>query len=215
MPIPDTSKITVEIAALGAITAGGSNVVNTANIFHFRRTTTVNPFNKAHIDAAFQLSVLAAMATALNNRWTSTGDTVRAIDDADDLPTGFAGGAVGAVAGDGMSTINAVYILLRSALRGKHYRGSKHFGPLSESDTTAPNEDILNAGAIANFGGIGTAILGGFTDADGNVWVPVVLSRSLSQLLVNPTTVVAVDVVSASLNKRVGRLRRREVKSVY
>jgi hypothetical protein len=215
MPIPDTSKITIEVAMKGQIAAGGSNTVNTVNVFHFRRTTTTNPFVKADIDTAFQGTIVQLFGLAANNRWLQSANSVRAVDDADDLPTDFAHNVAGAVAGDSMTTIEAAYIRLRSGLRGKHYRGSKHFGPLSESDTTAGSEDIFNAGAITNWQNLADGILAGFTDSDGNIWVPVVLSRSLSQLIVNPTTVIAVDVTQATLNKRIGRLRRREAKSVY
>lgn len=215
MPIPDNQKFTVEIALIGSIPTGGSNIVPTVNVFHFSRTTTVNPFNKVNIAGAFDTTVGAAIANALNAVWAASKETVRAIDDADDLPTDVASTLAGAVAGDRMTTINAAYLRIRTGLRGKHYRGSKHLGPLSESDTTTPNEDIFNAGAISNFGSVSTAIMAGFTDADGNVWVPVVLSRSISQLRVNPTTVIINPMASCTLNKRVGRLRRREVKSVY
>jgi len=215
MPIPANLITHAEIIVKGIITGGGSNTKNTVNVFHYRRTSVVNPLSKTNLDTIFNTTVVAPLALALNNRWTQQHNTVRWIDDATDAPVPFSHAAVGAVAGDGMTTIEAAFILLKTGLKGKSYRGSKHFGPLSESDTTAPAEDIFNAAALTRWGAVVTALGTVLVDASGNSWILQVVSTKLSQQLVNPTTIIGNDVNSILLNKRVGRLRRREVTSVY
>lgn len=215
MPIPLTSIETVEIQSRGLIASGGSTSKATNFTYHFRRTSTAGAITHAAIDTAFQAAVGVPQAAALNARWSQHSNSVRYVDDALDAPVFFSHVLVGGVAGDSMSTIMSVYLLLRTGLRGKSYRGCKHLAPASEADTTAATDDILNAAALARFGALGSAILAGFTDANGNVWVPVILSKTLSQLLVNPTTVVKTDVTSVLVNKRLGRMKRRQVTSVY
>jgi hypothetical protein len=213
IPLADTNF--VEVALYGEITAGGINSVRTANIFHFRRTSVVNPVDKLHISAAFQTNIVAVLALALNNRWSQTFNAVRLIDDADDPPQLFPQTAVGAVAGDGMSSESMIYINLKTAMRGRSNRGNKKFGPLSESNTTTPNSDILNAGAETLFDNVRQALITPFIDSDGNTWKLGILSQKLSQLRVNPTTVWCNDVVTALLNKRISAMDRRKSASSY
>jgi hypothetical protein len=216
MPIPANQQNNVEIILLGGIAAGGSNNRLTANTFHYQRIASIVAPVKAHVDAIFQTNIVAPIAAALNARWLQSQNTVRIVDDATDPPVPFAHALPGLIAGDSMPMVNAVFILLKTGLKGRKYRGSKHLGPLSESDTTSGTDDLLNVAALARFNTIKTALLTPLTDSDGNVWTLTVLSRQPpSQLLVNPTTVVANPVSTAFVNKRIGRLRRREPKSVY
>jgi hypothetical protein len=215
MPIPVNQILNAEILLHGAIAAGGSNNALTVNTFHYRRTANVLPVSKAGLDAIFQSTVVIPLGAALNVRFLQAFNTVRWINDAVDAPVQFNHAVAGAVAGDSMTTIEAAFILLKSALKGKSYRGGKHFGPLSEADTTLGTEDIFNAAALVRWGAVLTALATPLVDGAGNTWLLEIVSRKLSQLLVNPTNVVSNDVSSFLLNKRIGRLRRRERKSVY
>jgi hypothetical protein len=210
-----SSLITAEVTMNGLIAAAGSSSKPTAFVFHFNRASGGPALNKLHIESAFQSAIATVVAAALNNRWAQTHNQVRMIDDALDPPQLVTRAVAGAIAGDSMSTLMTAYILMRTGIRGKNYRGSKHLAPLSESDTTAGTSDILNAGALTNFGNVATAIGAGFADSDGNAWTPVILSRSLSQLRTNPTTVITNVVTEIHVNKRMGRMKRREVASVY
>jgi hypothetical protein len=213
MTIPANQIIHAEIQMQGVAAPGGSNSVNIDNVYHYRRTTTVNPVTKAALEAAFQAGPVASILLALNARYTQSATTVRWIDDALDQALPFAEAGVGAVAGDPQSTIDAVYIKMRTGVKGRSYRGSKHYAPLSEADATIG--DVLNAAAITRFGAIITALNTPLVDGNGNTWVLQVFSRTLSQTLINPTNIVANDVTSILLNKRIGRMKRRETKSVY
>jgi hypothetical protein len=215
MPIPANQIIHAEILMKGIVTAQGSNSQKFEAVFCFRRTSVTNPPSKSQLETAFQTNIATPVLLALNNTLTQTLTSVRWINDALDVPVEFTETGVGGRSGDAMAKHNAAYILFRTGLRGKSYKGSKHFGPLSESDTTAGTADLFNAAALALWATANAAILAGFTDAGGNVWIPCVLSRKLSQLRFQPTTVVASDVTAVLINKRIGRMRRREVKSVY
>jgi hypothetical protein len=210
MPIPATSISTVQVNVIGRIAAAGGNVIPTNFGFVFSRTSTVPPLVKSQIDTAFQAAIVVDIGAALNIRWLQQYNTVRYADDAQDAPVQFNHAVAGAVTGDSMPSFSTAYVLFRTGLRGKFYRGSKHFAPLSESDTTTGTDDILNAAAIARWATVRTDLLAGFTDASANVWRFVVLSKTLSQLIVNPTTVVTNVVTEALLNKRIGRMTRSQ-----
>jgi hypothetical protein len=215
MPIPANQILHAEISLKGVIASGGSDVVNTNFVFHYRRTsTTVDP-DKTALKVAFTAGPGAAIAAALNQRWSGSLNDIRWLNDATDPYLSIASALVGAITGDSLSTIEAAYLLHRTALRGRSYRASKHLAPMSESDVTTANEDIWNAGALTRLAAINTALITPLVDSTGNTWVYGALSRKLSQLAKNPTTVVFNDVTAALVNKRVGTMRRRQVKSVY
>jgi len=215
MPIPLNQVTTAEISFKGLITAGGSGSVNTNFVFHYRRTATVVDPDKTALKNAFVAGPVVPIAAALNERWAGTLYDIRWLNDATDPNVSFTSAAVGAITGDSLSTIDSAYLLFRTALRGRKYRGSKHFAPLSESDITTPDEDIWNAACLTRLAAINTALMAALTDSTGNVWKYTILSRSISQLTVNPTTVVVNDAAQALVNKRVGSMLRRKVKSVY
>lgn len=215
MPIPSSSIRHIEIQANGLVSAAGSNAKKSVSVFNFRRTATANPVSKANIESAFQTAIMIPITNALNVRYAQTFNTVRFIDDALDAPSQVTRAVAGAIAGDSLSTICMAFLLFRTGLRGKSYRGAKKLFPFSESDTTGATADLWNAGALGRLAAINTAILAGFTDANGNVWVPEIVSRKLSTLTSNPTTIVANDITSALVNKRIGRMTKREVISVY
>lgn len=215
MPIPANQVTHVEIIMHGNSAAGGSNSKIFDFVFQFRRTAVINPIVKAGVDAAFQAAIAVPIAAAVNARYTQIFNSVRWLNDAQDAPITFAHAIVGGVAGDSQSTASTAFILHRTGLRGGSFKGGKHLGPMSEADCTAGTDDIWNAAALARLNPVAAAILAGFVDAQANVWVPAVLSRKLSQLKVNPTTVLANDVAQTAVNKRVGKMKRRMVKSIY
>lgn len=212
MPIPSTDVNVAEITMQGTMAAGGSNTIPTAFVFHYLRASTVPAISKTNVEAEFEAGPVVALLAALNNRFTQTQNLVRWVNDAQDLFQSFTRSGVGAVTGDSMPSDNAIFMNLRSALRGQSYRGGKHFGPASESDSV---DDILAGGGLTNWQAVQTALGTPLVDSDGNTWNLCVLSRKLSQLTVNPTTVVANEVVQVLLNKRVGTLKSRKAKSVY
>jgi len=216
MPIPLNQVQIVEIQMRGIITGGGAGEVRTNFVFNFRRTAVAVDPVKASINTAFQASISAPIAAALNEDWAATVNAVRYVNDALDAPTEFSNADEGAITGDRLASFATAYLLMRTAVRGRSYRGSKHLGPFSETDVThATGCDIFNAGAVTRLTTICTAIQAGFTDSTGNIWVPCILSRKNSQLTENPTIVVTNDVIQTVPNKRVGSEVRRKAPSLY
>lgn len=215
MPLAPNQITTVEIIVFGTISSAGSNARNTVNIFHYTTPPTSTAKTHQAVNDIFQSQCVPSLTNCLNNRWTQQHNTVRFIDDATDAAVTFAESAVGLVTGDSMPMICAAYMLLRTGLRGKHFRGSKHFGPLSESDTTKPSDDVFNAAMLALWENAAGQLIMNMNDANGNLWKPCVFSRQLSQVKVNPTTIVVNNITQILVKKSIGRLRRREAKSVY
>jgi len=212
MPIPANQITHVEIVMRGVAAAGGSDAKLINFVFHFRRVAVVVNPTKAAFETAFSAAVAAPILAALNARFTESLHDVRWVNDAQDPYTSIAAAGVGAIAGDSLSTDQSAYLLHRTALRGRSYRGSKHLAPMSESDV---GDDVWNAGCLARLATINTALLTPLVDATGNIWVYTVISRLLSQTVINPTTLFWVDVNQGLVNKRIGSMLRRKVKSTY
>jgi hypothetical protein len=215
VPIPTPSMVNIEVQMQGLASAGGSNNRAANFKFHYIRSTISNPFIPADIEAAFQATIAVPILAALNLRYAQTFNTVRCIDDASQVPYQFPRAVAGSITGDSMPMFCSAYVLFRTSLRGRSYRGSKHFFPLSESDTTVGGDDVLNAGAKATWATAISAMLTGFTDSNSNIWVPSVFAKKLSQDVLNPTSIVNTQVTSILLNARIGRMKKRERSSVY
>jgi hypothetical protein len=213
--IPNSQQQHVELVYNGLVASAGSNSRAMQAIFHYQRTSTVNPLNKTNVISAFITQTRTLLMTCLSLRLTLTNVACRIINDAQDAYKLTTDTHAGLVTGDSMPLTNAAFLLFQTGLRGRSYRGSKHLFPVGESATTVLTDDIFNAAALTYLGNFATAAAANFTDSDGNVWFPVVLSRTLSQLRTNPTTVVANPVTAILVNKRVGTMRHRKVKSTY
>ena len=215
MAIPLTSVTHAEVIMRGIIASGGSNAVNTQFVFQYRRIATVVAPTKTALATAFQAGPGVAIIAALNNRWSEQSVTVRWIDDALDQEVPFANVNAGAIAGDSLASHIAGFMLFRTGIKGRSYRGGKHFGPFSEADVTAASDDIFNAAALTRIAAIATALAAPIVDATPNTWKLCIYSRVLSQSRQNPTTIITNDVATILVNKRVANMKRRQVKSVY
>jgi len=216
MPIPLNQVLVAEVQMKGIITGGGAGEVRTNFVFHFRRLATAVDPTKTALNTAFQTNIAADIAAALNEDWSGTVNSVRWVNDALDAPLEFTNTDEGAITGDRLQSYATAYLLMRTALRGREYRGSQHLGPFSETDVThATGCDIFNAAALTRLTTICTSIASGFTDATTNNWVPCILSRKLSVLDENPTTVITNDVIQVLPNQRLGTEIRRKAPSLY
>lgn len=213
--IADNLQLDLECLIIGHTTAGGSNSINTVQTLHYRRQAIVNPLSLSNFATACLAVIQAPILAALNNRWTWDRFFVRVLNDATDPGISVAVGLPGGVAGDGMTSVNAAFLYIKSALRGKSYRGGIHLGPLSEADTTGAPVDLFNAAAIIRLNAVATALLTVVTDASPNSYRLEIVSRKYSKTTKNPTLVIANQATTVLLNTRVGRLKRREAKSVY
>ena len=169
-----SNSILCELAANGTAAAEGGGVKTFVNVYHFQRTSPSGTLDKAHIEASFNSTITPPTLAALSVDYTQTYNTVRMLDDALDLAITVPRSGVGAITGDRLPDFASACLRLYTATRGRFARGSKHFGPVAESDTLG---DTLVSGALTRYRAIGTYIVTGFTDSDGNVWKSVVVSR--------------------------------------
>lgn len=204
---PVSAQGIVEIVVRGFMAAGGSSITPAINVWHFRRTVLSSTLTKSRINTAFQASIVAAHLAAANVRYTPSALTIRMIEDAVDFPNQFSVAGVGAIPTDSSPSDDAVVLYLQTSLRGRKYRGYKHLAGVNEADTLG---DVLTGAGLGRWTAVKTAVAAGFTDADGNVWVPSVVSPSECQLKVNPTTVLANDATAISLDTVVGTMRKRK-----
>ena len=211
MSITNADMHVCEVTLRGNVAAGGSDAKNIANVFHYRRTSTSAPWSNTNIATAWLTAFIAKITNCLNEDYTTQSAGSRCVNDAEDNEITVADTTPGNVTGERLPNINAATLILKTAKRGPFYRGSKHFSPLSEGDSV---DDVLTSGSITLFGTLKTALLAGFTDSDGNIWKPCVLSRTKSLLETNPTVVSSEDITQILLNKNVGSMRRRRVKTV-
>jgi len=180
-------------------------------IFHFRRigdwvATTKDDITNA-VFAALDSALIAMISSSSGVPLFST----RFMDDPTDAFGTEVEGNVGGVTGDRLPLFNALYIQLRSDVRGRSYNGSKHFAPLGEADTTL---DQLTGGAATRAAALADAIndlraLEPVTDSN---WKLTIISPTLSNLAADPAVFTGADVTLAIASPVVGTMRRRKEK---
>lgn len=211
MPIPLTSVFTAQIIVKATLAAAGGTAKQVQSLFCYRRTATVFAPVKSQLVAAFVAGPYAAMLAAFNAGYANGTANVRWLDDAENATQTIALAGAGAIATDRQPSYAAVYMLFRTGVRGKKFRGSKHFPAVNEIDTTG---DVLTGAGLARWQAVQTACLAILTDAGGNIWNPCVVSFSLSQIRTNPTTIVRNDVTEVVLDLTLGTMRKRKVATV-
>jgi hypothetical protein len=118
--------------------------------------------------------------------------------------------ASGAVALPRLPSESAVVTPYQCTQRGKNYRGSKHFAGVP---TASVVKDELAPGVVAAFTAAANALAAPITGAGLQSMIPIVLSRSKSQLKVNPTHIDGSTVSGVLLNKTIGGMRKRKEKT--
>lgn len=212
---PPAPVVYVEAISQGIVASAGSQSKISEQVSVWRRTSTTGAFTKAAFDTAYQAAIVVPTYAALNARVTQQLNGNRVLNSALDQFVFFNHAVVGSIAGDSMSPSVSAYLLFRTGLRGKSYRGSKKLYPMSESDTTTGTDDVWNAGCLGRLATIAAAYLAGFTDANGNVWICQVFSRILSVTISDPTTLTSNDLQSTMVRKTAGSMRHRKAKAVY
>lgn len=184
------------------------------NVFHLRRKTFTTPPVKANLKVAFDTALIQDLLDLQADIITSTKISVRFISDPLDLAVEFAAAPEEDGQGDfdPFPPASAVAVLLRTGIRGKSYRGAKRFVGIDE--TACPGGYIGDT-AYAAWQGWAAGIPGTITDSDGNEWATAILSRSLSDLVVTPATLVLNDIVSAHVNRNIGSQDSRRAPSAY
>jgi len=211
--IPDTDISTAEVTINATLAAAGSNVVPIANVFHYTRDSTVPVLSKTSLATKFIADIVDLMVLGQSSRYVVQNVSIRWVDDALDAPLEVADASAGAIGTDSLPADSAVFMLLKTSLRGRRYMGRKFFAGIPEAHTTG---DVLNVTGLPFWEDVRDQLMLPSTDAEGNVWRLQVLSRMPpSQLTANPTTVVRTEVTTVKLNSRITDLDRRKAGSVY
>lgn len=184
---------------------------NVWNVFHYRLSSGT-PDTAANILSAW----VSAVQNPLRTNWLTTdcacvGVLGRFLDDATVQYATNLPGTSGLIALPRLPGDLALVLPLRGSNRGKNYRGSKHIPAIASAFVT---KDELNATGIT-----AAALVQGYlgltiTSTNSSTYIPVILSRNLSQLRTNPTTIVTSDVSAVLVNKTIGTMRRRKEKTV-
>jgi hypothetical protein len=211
MPIPDNQLLIAEIVVRGTQAAAGSGVTPAINVYHYRRTAVAVPVNRVNLKTAFWTAVGVPLLAAANVRYTPNIVSVRFVSDATEPYTDLSQAGAGAIATDSEPSDDAVFCYLKTAVRMPGGKGGKHFAGTSEVDTTG---DILTGAGLARWQAVRDSLILTVNSAEGNSYVPCVLSRKFSQLKLNPTNVVTWDVVASLLDLNIGTMRRRRSKTV-
>lgn len=204
------APIVSEVTARGSILPGTLDSRACVSVWHFARTTTVNPCVPANVAAAFATWYSGNLLSAQCDTFTLAEVGARMLDDPTSLEGISTVGDPGGNEDDLYAADTAVYFQLVTGLRGRSFLGSKHIGAPGESQIT---NGLLAGAGLTGWQAVQTAIgllsTTGFTDSDGNVWKLIVLSKSLSTLDTIPPTLKYTAVTSVLLNKRIGTMGRR------
>ncbi len=197
----------IEISVVAQVAHEDGSLYPVTNIYHYRGDASNTSPAKGNVLNAFAAAVHAAVIAAIAS---ADYDTVliggRWVDDpTDEVDTIDGDPAVGS--GDTLPLRNAVVFNLRGGVRGKVYRGRKFYSPILESLTT---KDELTT--TTNYLALGVALLATLTDSDGNIWYPIVLNVSSSDLTASPAVMSYFYVTTATLNLNIGELKRRKEK---
>lgn len=200
----------LEIVQFGHVVESNASIRHVLNVFHYARFSGAGVVNRSAIASNLGGNLSGPVSNVLSVDYVADGCTVRALDaetDAPDpQPTLW---ATGLVAGDRMPSYGAVYMGLKTGVRGRSFLGSKHFGPIAESSTTL---DELNAGALTDWADVVTAMLASLSLSDGvgNVFNLVVLSRKLSVLTGASISFCYADVIDVVVSETMGTMRHRK-----
>lgn len=207
----------VTTSIIGTVSSAGARARSVSFTFTWRRDLVALAVSKTAVLTEFQARVAVPIAAALNIRYTQIANTIRVYNDATSgvLRVPLAAPLIGSINGDSQAAHNAVAITRSTGLKGPCSRSAVHLSPLSESDTTILTDDVLNVAALARFTTVAAAILAGFTDATGNIWVPVVVgglhvAPPVAQIKVNPVTITWALVISSIVQSRIGTMVRRK-----
>jgi hypothetical protein len=147
----------------------------------------------------------------LNVRVTGITHDLRPLDDPL-IPAieNNAGTGPGQVTGDPLPSSLAVVCELRTDVRGRSFRGSKHFSGLSESDIL--HGDELDVTPLVNWNVFAAAMATSAGDGVGNTFTPCVLSPTLSIVYGTPPVFTGADLTGATAKAILGTMRRRKEK---
>lgn len=206
---PITSGV-VEIKSYAQIQESPAVEKRATNVWHYSHPGfSNNPVDPNTIITVFQSNVLQPMCALLHVDYKVIETGVRYLDDTRNIETLSTTSFLGSKTGARLPAYASVCYQLKTTLRGRNWRGSKHITPIAEADT---DDDVVAAASVAAFKAWGNNLTAGL-NCGAVTLVPCILSRNLSQLLTNPVTIQAAPVASFLMNLTLGTLRKRREKT--
>lgn len=210
MPIPANQITVAQLVLRGTLAGEGPTSKIITQTFYYRRSALTNPPSKTTLAAQFLAGPYAAFLAAANVNWSSGVANIRWLNDATDPFVPFTLAGVGAIATQRLPAYASVYFRKNSSLRGKQYQSSFRVAAANEADTAG---DVLTGAGLVRWQAVQAAYLAPLVTAD-NTWNPTNVSFKQSQVKINPTTVVANDIVTIVLDLTVGTMRKRKAKTL-
>jgi hypothetical protein len=179
------------------------------NVFHYHKLASAGTLNLAQFLTNWITNVGDGIVPLMNVRITLGKAACRPLDDPFNLGVEQGlGSPAGLVTGDPLSAALALVMKMETGVRGRNFRGSKHFGGLSESDSDGGDE--WKAGTLTNWSSPASTMGTTITDSGGYSYVPCVLSPTLSGIFQTPPFFTGADVTLCSVNPVIGTMRRRK-----
>jgi len=123
-----------------------AGVRSVVQVWHLKQRPPFVYTPEADLGLAVYNVMAADMANCLSLEYTALDWRLRYMDDPTALQIPGANTIVGLRTGDRLPTFNAVTLQIRTSARGRNYKGSKHFAPVAESDTTLDKLTVAAAG---------------------------------------------------------------------
>lgn len=203
------SKSVCELALKATLASAGSNAIPISARFYYLRTLGAANDDKVAIAAAFLAGTWAAYIAAANSRLSSASANLRYIDDAIDPVTIVPLAGSGAIVTDSAPSCTAIFMEFGTNIRGKKYRGGKHFAGVNEVDTTG---DVLTGAGLTRWQALQTALLVPIVVGPNTYTPSVVTFAPITQIKTNPTTVIVNPITAIVLDINVGTMKRRKAK---
>jgi hypothetical protein len=193
----------IEIVVKGTLTET-ARIKQCWNVFHYQITSgTID--TPGQLLGDFETKVYSFALAQMSADFSLYEMDVRLLDDALAQYTAVAmGPTAGGIALPRLPGDLAIVTPFKCATRGKSFRGRKHFRGVP---TASVLKDELTAGATTAWQAVAAKLALTWTSVTGT-YTPVVVSRTLSQLKTNPTTIIGSSVVSVLLNKTIGTFRK-------
>lgn len=211
MSLPTPLTNVVEISVQGSVVETGGTTRNIFNIFHYyQNPNQPSPPSAVVVANAFIAGPWAAILALLSIGYVGVQTLSRYLDSSANAFNTANPPGTGAVILPRQPAQQAVVGFFRSAIRGKSFRGSKHFGPLATSQVTG---DEIAPASVAAWQAANTGLVANIT-AGGQTYTPCVVSKTLSQLRTDPTTIYGAALLTGLTNKTIGTMRHRKEKTV-
>jgi len=202
-----------EVIVTGAISTAEGRSTTVEQIYHYCFNVPFGPTLPTLINVADAVTSgpAAVMIGLLQEDYTWQGTRARWLDD---VTVPYVDGSVtlgsGTITTARLPSDVTVRLELETQTRGKSFKGGKSYRPIAESQVTG---DELSSSGYTAWLAMKAALESGIVVTGQNA-SHCVVSRILSQLRTNPTTIIGAAVYQAALNKTLGTMKGRHRRSV-